>query len=78
MISNAEPLYMGNTMTDRAQFHGHVRPRADGYKARCGGPALCETCQAEQELRGLAAEYVDELLPPDAMERIFGGPRNER
>lgn len=53
-------------------FHGHVRPREDGLKARCGGPALCKTCQAEQELRQLAADFVDELLPPDAMARIFG------
>lgn len=27
--------------------HGHVRPRADGAKARCGGPAICPTCAAE-------------------------------
>jgi hypothetical protein len=24
--------------------HGHVRPRPDGLKARCGGPALCPVC----------------------------------
>lgn len=24
--------------------HGHVFPRADGVKARCGGPALCSVC----------------------------------
>ncbi|MGF6641837.1 hypothetical protein [Paraburkholderia sp. MM6662-R1] len=29
------------------QGHGHVRPRADGAKARCGGPALCPACQRE-------------------------------
>lgn len=27
--------------------HGHVRPRPDGVKARCGGPALCAVCQRE-------------------------------
>lgn len=27
--------------------HGHVRPRADGMKMRCGGPALCSYCQRE-------------------------------
>lgn len=28
--------------------HGHVIPRADGAKARCGGPALCLACQIEK------------------------------
>lgn len=28
--------------------HGHVRPRDDGYKARCGGPAICGVCQSEE------------------------------
>ncbi len=32
--------------------HGHVVPRADGAKARCGGPALCSCCARE-----LAVEY---------------------
>lgn len=28
--------------------HGHVRPRPDGVKARCGGPAICSVCRAEK------------------------------
>jgi hypothetical protein len=27
--------------------HGHVRPRPDGMKARCGGPRLCSVCARE-------------------------------
>jgi len=27
--------------------HGHVRPRPDGVKARCGGPGLCSVCSRE-------------------------------
>lgn len=27
--------------------HGHVTPRPDGAKARCGGPALCGECAKE-------------------------------
>lgn len=30
--------------------HGHVFKRPDGAKARCGGPAMCKVCQAEQRL----------------------------
>ena len=29
-------------------MHGWVRPRTDGAKARCGGPAICPICQKEQ------------------------------
>lgn len=40
-------------MTEAAQNlntgHGHVRPRPDGVKARCGGPGICPECA-----RGLA------------------------
>lgn len=36
--------------------HGHVVPRADGVKMRCGGPALCSTCQAEK--RTLEAQFA--------------------
>lgn len=27
--------------------HGHVTPRPDGFRARCGGPGICETCSRE-------------------------------
>jgi hypothetical protein len=30
------------------QGHGHVTPRPDGIKARCGGPALCSECAKEK------------------------------
>lgn len=28
--------------------HGWVKPRADGARAKCGGPLLCTTCATEQ------------------------------
>jgi hypothetical protein len=31
--------------------HGHVRPRPDGMKARCGGPGICSQCSREAALR---------------------------
>ncbi|MFU6981313.1 hypothetical protein ACM75Z_27980 [Pseudomonas aeruginosa] len=30
--------------------HGHVFPRADGVKMRCGGPGLCSKCAADASL----------------------------
>lgn len=35
--------------------HGHVYPRPDGNKARCGGPPLCPECA-----RDAARKAVDE------------------
>lgn len=29
--------------------HGHIVPRADGVKARCGGPGICTACTLEKE-----------------------------
>lgn len=29
-------------------MHGHVTPRPDGAKARCGGPGICTDCTMEQ------------------------------
>ena len=40
--------------------HGHVRPRPDGVKARCGGPAMCRACQ--QELAGMPASADERYL----------------
>jgi hypothetical protein len=34
-----------------SEAHGHVFPNANGLKARCGGPALCVVCRAEQRGR---------------------------
>lgn len=28
--------------------HGHVRPRPDGARARCGGPGICPDCSRDQ------------------------------
>lgn len=39
--------------------HGHVRPRPDGVKARCGGPALCSECA--RELAGASEGVLTDL-----------------
>ncbi len=40
--------------------HGHVYPRPDGVKARCGGPALCSECARDAARK--AVEESGELL----------------
>ena len=49
--------------------HGHVWPRPDGVKARCGGPGLCAACSID------AARY--RATPPaqaaEAVERVARG-----
>lgn len=30
--------------------HGHVRPRADGLRTRCGAERMCSTCKHERAL----------------------------
>jgi hypothetical protein len=41
--------------------HGHVVPRPDGARARCGGPALCSACAKE-----LAAQQQSGATPGQA------------
>ncbi len=40
--------------------HGHVRPRPDGVKARCGGPGLCGECsrEASRKKAGHGEAYI--------------------
>ncbi len=47
--------------------HGHVYPRPDGMKARCGGPMWCTQCR--REATGTEVPPVDQILlsgPPEA------------
>ena len=36
--------------------HGHVTPRPDGQKARCGGPKICRVCAIELAAQGGSTE----------------------
>lgn len=41
--------------------HGHVIPRPDGVRARCGGPGLCRECSralARQRAKGTVDVHV--------------------
>jgi len=50
--------------------HGHVTPRSDGVKARCGGPGFCSVCNAEQALLRAPVESTD-----DARKFLIGWSR---
>lgn len=53
------------TTETMAGWHGHVRPRPDGAKARCGGPSLCKTCQKEQQMLCLQTQTLgEEIVTP--------------
>ena len=41
--------------------HGHVTPRDDGAKARCGGPAICGDCALEYA----RLHYKADPAPPE-------------
>ncbi|HFQ6219692.1 TPA: hypothetical protein ACHSDZ_004056 [Pseudomonas aeruginosa] len=54
--------------------HGHVFPRADGVKMRCGGPALCSECAADAyRARATLAQPspAQELERPEVAEVAF-------
>lgn len=43
--------------------HGHVFPRPDGVRARCGGPALCHVCAADLARKNIEATVKAEPVP---------------
>lgn len=48
--------------------HGHVKPNADGSKARCGGPAICSECALELAATDVKKVGIMDLLensPPE-------------
>lgn len=44
--------------------HGHVWPRPDGVKARCGGPGMCKACALDASRFGqsMAEERLTTLI----------------
>lgn len=46
--------------------HGHVIPRPDGQRARCGGPGICAICSREAAVKlsaATAAPRPDRQVP---------------
>lgn len=49
-------------MVDDNTGHGHVFPRPDGARSRCGGPKLCALCARDQARKDAAqSEAAAEL-----------------
>ena len=48
--------------------HGHVFPRPDGMKTRCGGPALCSECAKD-----LAFKEAETVNTASELERLKTG-----
>lgn len=45
--------------------HGHVVPRPDGHKVRCGGPGICHDCSIE-----LVRHEMKENVPEEKIEEF--------
>lgn len=45
--------------------HGHVKPRPDGVKMRCGGPAICRVCQQEKSQLEMSQRINEAFHPLD-------------
>jgi hypothetical protein len=52
--------------------HGHVRPRPDGVRVRCGGPGMCNECSIERAVVRARAEAEARLR--DCGRSRCGGP----
>jgi hypothetical protein len=55
--------------------HGHVFPRPDGRRARCGGPALCPDCTSDAAKRDGLAETLRGGLRAALAARTLSGAR---
>lgn len=55
--------------------HGHVYPRPDGARARCGGPALCSRCRADAESQADQVAQVAQVDQVDQVGQVDQGAR---
>lgn len=58
--------------------HGHVRPRADGFKARCGGPGLCKVCTFEARTHSEDHPYPPTMSGGHARDAAIAHPEGYR
>lgn len=61
-------------MSNQNTGHGHVFPRPDGVKARCGGPGICMECSLEADQKKL--EDLGAFDKPSSKEQTGQMPPN--
>lgn len=62
---------MAGLFIKNANFgHGHVYPRPDGMKARCGGPGICPECSKEASYQFRKEKPTMNAAPVSIEERI--------
>ena len=59
---------------DETAWHGHVRKRSDGMRARCGAERMCSRCQLEAELLGSGGSMIKAAAPVVMFFKGFIGP----
>jgi hypothetical protein len=53
--------------------HGHVTPREDGMRARCGGPVICSVCAKELAIKLMCEKFDAAAKQPMVDERPRDG-----
>jgi hypothetical protein len=51
--------------------HGHVRPRDDGHRARCGGPGMCPLCSQEAAQRTDPAPNLPDFTDAQMLDYVL-------
>ena len=59
---------MSENMTVGNFGHGHVYPRPDGVKMRCGGPRLCPRCS--DDLARKTISDLDKLTAAEERDKL--------
>ncbi|QDT54623.1 hypothetical protein Pan44_26580 [Caulifigura coniformis] len=79
-MSEAQPMTMPFVNTEiwlKEHTHGHVMENAHARVANCMGPAECETCRVELELKRLIDASREASGPPVVAHDASASPREE-
>lgn len=62
-------------MNDENKGHGHVFPRPDGVRMRCGGPTLCKECAKDLSIKNKREKRGDRAT--EILRKIITGTDEE-